>query len=62
MTVAPYQRVSIVVQDIATALLAGTDSHEQVLKRLNDLGLSVSESTIRRWYARVRRQIEQVLT
>lgn len=62
MTVAPYQRVSIVVQDIATALLSGTASHEQVLERLKDLGLSVSESTIRRWYSRVRKQIEQVLT
>lgn len=61
MTMAPYQRISIMAQDVAVSLLSGTASHEQVLAQLRDIGVSISESTVRRWYERVRTQIERVL-
>lgn len=58
---APFQRVFIQVQDAAVSLLAGRDTVEQVVERLSEIGMSISESTVRRWYARLRVQVEAVL-
>ncbi|MCF8567629.1 hypothetical protein LLE49_23195 [Alicyclobacillus tolerans] len=58
---APFQRVLIQVQDAAVSLLAGRSTVEQVIGLLIDIGVSISQSTVRRWYAKLRGQIESVL-
>lgn len=57
----PFQRVFVQVQDGAISLFAGRNTIQEVLELLREIGISVFESTVRRWYARLRGQIEPVL-
>lgn len=58
---APYARFVIVAQDMAAHDLAQGTSYEQTATRLDDHGVSPSESTLRRWFGRMQEHTRKML-
>jgi transposase len=58
---APYARFVIVAQDMAVAHVAEGMSYEQTAIRLDEQGISPSESTLRRWFGRMQDQTRHML-
>jgi len=59
---APYQRVMIHVQDLVAYLLAGNRTYEQVVVELQEIGVTITVPTIRRWFDRIRKHVTTVLS
>ena len=59
---APYQRVMIQVQDLVAYLLAGNRTYEQVVVELQEIGVTITAPTIRRWFDRISKQVTTVLS
>jgi hypothetical protein len=58
---APYARFVILAQDMAVADLAQGTSYEQTATRLDEHGVSPSESTLRRWFGRMQEHTRMML-
>src|SRR5690606_5932166 len=58
---APYARYDIVVQDLAVAKIAEGRTYEQTACELDEQDISPSESTLRRWFTRMQKQVRQVI-
>ena len=59
--VAPFQRYTLVIQDLLSSLLSGSATCEFALSTLAELGVSLSESSARAWFSRVSAQIRDML-
>lgn len=59
--VAPYQRYTIIVQDLLASLLAGTLTVDDALSKLAEYGVSLSESSARKWFARIQEQVSGII-
>ena len=59
--VAPFQRYTILIQDLLSSLLAGTVTVDAALSTLAEWGVGVSESCARRWFTRMRNQVRHVI-
>jgi len=59
--VAPFQRYTLVIQDLLVSLLSGTATLGFALSTLAELGVSLSESSARAWFSRVSKQIREML-
>jgi Domain of unknown function (DUF6431) len=60
--VAPFQRYTLVVQDLIASLLSGTATFEFALSALAELGVSLSESSARAWFSRIGEQVLYMLS
>jgi hypothetical protein len=58
---APYARFVIVAQDMAVAHLAEGTSYERTAIQLDEQGVSLSETTLRRWFTRIQDQTRNLL-
>ena len=58
----PYQRVMIQVQDLVACLLAGNRTYEQVVVELQEIGVTITAPTIRRWFDRISKHVTTVLS
>ncbi|WP_407654018.1 DUF6431 domain-containing protein [Alicyclobacillus cycloheptanicus] len=59
--VAPFQRYTLVIQDLLSSLLSGRATLEFALSTLAELGVSLSESSARAWFSRVSAQVPDIL-
>ena len=59
--VAPFQRYTLVIQDLVTSLIAGAATFEFALSTLAELGVSLGESSARAWFSRVSEQVRDML-
>lgn len=59
--VAPFQRYTIMVQDLLVSLLAGTLTVNGALTQLAACGVCLSESCARNWFTRVQKQVSEII-
>lgn len=59
--VAPFQRYTIVVQDLVASLLAGTMAVDSVLSKLAEWGVVLSEASARSWFTRIQKQVFDII-
>lgn len=59
--VAPFQRYTVVVQDLLASLLAGTLTVNGALTQLAACGICLSESSARCWFTRVQAQVSEII-
>lgn len=59
--VAPFQRYTLVIQDLLASLLSGTATLEFALSTLAGFGVLLSESSARAWFSRICEQVPHIL-
>lgn len=59
--VAPFQRYTIVVQDLLVGLFSGTLTLEDTLLKLAEAGVCLGESSARNWFFRIQKQVAEIL-